>query len=198
MASEASLPADKVERLAAIAASRAYEIHLDKKADLTDEERKEVEGAAQMSTKVIRLLLPFFDSAARASSPSAKVEVRDPKKDDSTFVLKAQKALSEGDPVTVPYNIGVTTTADVLLNHGAVPASRLDGSSYADARLLARHPDTDIPGSPADDRAMADDVGTPAGEAARLRLSLKNAKTNKKHTSFFKAIKAGGRIGAQK
>jgi len=112
--------------------------------------------------------------------------------------LKAQKALSEGDAVTVPYNIGVTTTADVLLNHGAVPASRLDGSSYADARLLARHPDTDIPGSPADDRAMAEDVGTPAGEAARLRLSLKNAKTNKKHTSFFKAIKAGGRIGAQK
>ena len=98
----------------------------------------------------------------------------------------------------MPYNIGVTTTADVLLNHGAVPASRLDGSSYADARLLARHPDTDIPGSPADDRAMADDVGTPAGEAARLRLSLKNAKTNKKHTSFFKAIKAGGRIGAAK
>ena len=95
-------------------------------------------------------------------------------------------------------SIGVTTTADVLLNHGAVPASRLDGSSYADARLLARHPDTDIPGSPADDRAMADDVGTPAGEAARLRLSLKNARTNKKHTSFFKAIKAGGRIGAQK
>ena len=63
VASEAKLPADKVERLAAIAASRAYEIHLDKKADLTEEERKEVEGAAQMSTKVIRLLLPFFDSA---------------------------------------------------------------------------------------------------------------------------------------
>ena len=198
VAAASKLPADKVERLAAIAASRAYEIHLDKKADLTDEERKEVEGAAQMSTKVIRLLLPFFDSAARASSPSCKVEVKDPKKDDSTFVLKAQKALSEGDAVTVPYNIGVTTTADVLLNHGAVPASRLDGSSYADARLLARHPDTDIPGSPADDRAMAEDVGTPAGEAARLRLSLKNARTNKKHTSFFKAIKAGGRIGAQK
>merc|ERR1711871_1637451 len=83
-------------------------------------------------------------------------------------VLKAQKALAEGDAVTVPYNIGVTTTADVLLNHGAVPASRLDGSSYADARLLARHPDTDIPGSPADDRAMAEDVGTPAGAAAPL------------------------------
>ena len=200
VASEASLPADKVERLAAIAASRAYEIHLDKKQDLTEEERKEVEGAAQMSTKVIRLLLPFFDSAQRASSPSCKVEVKDPKKDDSTFVLKAQKALSEGDAVTVPYNIGVTTTADVLLNHGAVPASRLDGSSYADARLLARHPDTDIPGSPADDRAMADDssASSASREAARLRLSLKNAKTNKKHTSFFKAIKAGGRIGAQK
>ena len=39
---------------------------------------------------------------------------------------------------------------------------------------------------------------SPPGEAARLRLSLKNARTNKKHTSFFKAIKAGGRIGAQK
>ena len=200
VASEASLPQKNIERLAAIAASRAYEIHLDKKADLTEEERKEVEGAAQMSTKVIRLLLPFFDSAQRSASPSCKVEVKDPKKDDSTFVLKAQKALSEGDPVTVPYNIGVTTTADVLLNHGAVPASRLDGSSYADARLLARHPDTDIPGSPADDRAVVDDssASQPSREAARLRLSLKNAKTNKKHTSFFKAIKAGGRIGAQK
>ena len=55
-----------------------------------------------MSTKVIRLLLPFFDSAQRASSPSCKVEVRDPKKDDSTFVLKAQKALRRATPSPCP------------------------------------------------------------------------------------------------
>ena len=79
MASEASLPADKVERLAAIAASRAYEIHLDKKTELTEEERKEVEGAAQMSTKVIRLLLPFFDSA-HARRPCVQGRSKRPQK----------------------------------------------------------------------------------------------------------------------
>merc|ERR1719247_2910686 len=118
-----------------------------------------------MSTTVIRLLLPFFDSAQRASSPSCKIEVKDPKKDESTFVLKAQKAIAEG---------------------GAVTANRLDGSSYADARLLARNGDL-MPGEAptAEDRAIAEDdsAPVPAREAARLRLSLKNAKTNKKHTS---------------
>ena len=198
VASSAGLEADAVERLAAIAAARAYEIHLDQSSDLSDEEKKEVEGATQMSSKVIRLLLPFLDSAKRASAPSAKVDVKDPQRDASTFVLKAQRALVEGDAVTVGYNVGVATTADVLLNHGSVPGERLDGSSYADARLLAREGGV-VPGDapPSDDRAIVEDAAasTAAREAARMRLALKSAKTNKKHTGFFKAIQAGGRIG---
>lgn len=197
VASSTDLDASSIERLAAIAAARAYEIHLDQSSDLSEEE-KEVEGATQMSSKVIRLLLPFLDSAKRASAPSAKVDVKDPQRDASTFVLKAQRALAEGDAVTVGYNVGVATTADVLLNHGSVPGERLDGSSYADARLLAREGGV-VPGDApqSDDRVIVEDAAasTAAREAARMRLALKSAKTNKKHTGFFKAIQAGGRIG---
>ena len=180
---------------ACLASSRAQQLRLD--ADGTgsvDDVEVEVDASvvdAAKPTKVLRVLIPFLDTANWAANPNCRIAVLDAEKDDATFALAATKAVEAGEIVGVTY--GAATTPELLLNYGFVPNSRLDGSNMADGRLVANNPDFSFAEETTTaERATLDDASAnaPAKLASKLKITLKSARTNKKHQALFKATKA--------
>ncbi|GMH95761.1 hypothetical protein TL16_g13227 [Triparma laevis f. inornata] len=102
------------------------------------------------NVKGVRIMLPFLDLLNHGGKSNAELDILNPEKDDSTFVIRAKRPIQPGKEISLTYGSGGFSSVDLFSSYGFVP-SGVEGRDEKNVKVggRKRRPVT------ADERTMA-------------------------------------------
>ncbi|GMI05146.1 hypothetical protein TrVE_jg12402 [Triparma verrucosa] len=82
--------------------------------------RLSADDVSSGNAKSVRIMLPFFDMINHSGKSNAEMDILNPEKDDSTFIIRAKRPIAAGKEVTISYGGGGFSSVDLFTDYGFV------------------------------------------------------------------------------